>query len=234
MQHNVCMTLNQIGILIQIAGFVIVGVLAQILLERQVVGRFADKVEAFFSILVVSIDKFFPTKILGVLLGDEVKEDDEKKLYAISLRRLSITLLIVIAVYSIVVGGIISIIMGKLEEIPWLLYAGVGITSFIILAYLYFHVVFLTSLHRELGCIFILLTAISGIASVILLLAFFTIAAPLYIIVCLFAIFMRLLQLMGLYLARNAMLRRISIIGGTLIILSGLILQFIYATSSNS
>ncbi len=228
------MTLNQIGILIQIAGFVIVGVLAQILLERQVVGRFADKVEAFFSILVVSIDKFFPTKILGVLLGDEVKEDDEKKLYAISLRRLSITLLIVIAVYSIVVGGIISIIMGKLEEIPWLLYAGVGITSFIILAYLYFHVVFLTSLHRELGCIFILLTAISGIASVILLLAFFTIAAPLYIIVCLFAIFMRLLQLMGLYLARNAMLRRISIIGGTLIILSGLILQFIYATSSNS
>lgn len=129
------MSPNQLGMVFQIAGFVLAAVFAGILLERGVLGIWRGKGEAWFVSMTSALERVTFTLGRTQTGGIAMQIPGEQRLSSIRVRSFGGMLLYAIIFASPAVGTG-CIIAGHLVELTWLFWTGVSFLSLFALAIL--------------------------------------------------------------------------------------------------
>lgn len=129
------MSLNQLGMIFQIAGFVLAAVFAGILLERGVLSIWRGKGEAWFAFMTSALERVTFTLGRTQTGGIAIQIPGEQRLSSIRVKSFGGMLLYAIIFASPAVGAG-CIIAGHLAELTWLFWTGVSFLSLFALAIL--------------------------------------------------------------------------------------------------
>jgi hypothetical protein len=222
------MNMNQIGMLLELLGFLLVTVFAAILLERGALGILRGKGEVLFALLASTINK------LSFSWGREVgtivllKFPGQMRLSTLGVGRFGSMLLLTIG-SAIPLGAFVCIIIGWLQTRWWM----VGLGAFLFcMAVVYNFYEMLPELEdtannyiRETG------RPRSAAQGMLIALFVFTLFSSIFSVliipVCLFLGIVRIFQIIVSLLSSKDSIKKASILLGALLVLVGLILQFI-------
>lgn len=213
------MSIDQIGMILEIVGFLLVALFAGILLEKGVLGIWAGKGEALFFSVAKILDKFTFSWSREGRSSFIIGMPGEQRLSSLRLGTFGSILISTIDL-SLPLFAIICVIIGWQRNMPWLFWIGVGIfvLAFSITLVSYCREEYLGESWKDIW--------VPPSLSLITML-FFSLFSPLLIALCFSLAILKTLQMIATLLAGRDFLKKALIIVGSIMVLTGLILQFI-------
>lgn len=213
------MSIEQIGMILEIVGFLLVALFAGILLEKGVFGIWAGKGESLFFSLAKILDKFTFSWSREDWASFTIGMPGEQRLSSLRLGTFGSILLSTIE-FSLPLVAITCVIIGWLKNMPLLFWIGVGIfvLAFSISLVRYYREEYLGESWKDIW--------VPPSLSLITML-FVSLFSPLLIALCFSLAILRTLQMIATLLAGRDSLKKALIIVGSIMVLTGLVLEFI-------
>lgn len=233
MSYDIPMSLNQIGMLLEIVGFVLVAVLVGVFLEGNVLGTWGSKAEALLSRLSSVINEL-PSGTLRWWLRESLPSG-VKVLSSVTVGMLS-DIWYSMFLASISMAGVILVVCGWLASVLWWLWLGAGLLCVFVtwiavnswgfgrtidhlldsdkppLTWQTFRDVMKIAIFAFLFCVIVI-----------------PVFSPLTLLDGLFITIVKSTHQVTQFLATRDTLKKVLVMSGTLLVVVGLVLQFIAA-----